>query len=221
MKTWITCKNLSFSYAKDDENVINNLSFKIPTWKMTIIAWANGSGKSTLLSLILRFYECPIWTIFVDNYDIHDLDIPSWKSQIAYVAQDVILFNGTVRENLSYGHTKKISEKRLFEVIEKVWLTDFIKSLPEALETNIGEGGLKFSGWQRQRVAIARALLCNPEIIIFDEATKSIDSKTDDMIMKMLTHEFQNTTRIVVSHHSHHQEMADQIITLEKWSLVQ
>lgn len=87
---------------------------------MTVITGQNGSGKSTLLSLILRFYECPVGSIFLDDTDIHKFDIVSWRSKIAYVAQDVILFHGTLRENLSYGYNKKISKKRLFEVIEKV-----------------------------------------------------------------------------------------------------
>jgi len=213
LQKWILCKKLSFAYS--DDEVIQNLSLTIPAGKTTLIMGANGSGKTTLLSLILRFYDCPSGTIFIDDLDIHDLDIPSWRSHIAYVAQDVILFNGTVRENMTYWYAKKVSQKRIDEVIKKVGLTEFLSALPLGIETNIGDGWLKFSGWQRQRIAIARALLCNPQIIIFDEATKSIDTETDDMIMNMLVNEFKSTTRIVVSHNIHHKKFADHVIVLK------
>jgi ABC-type multidrug transport system fused ATPase/permease subunit len=218
LKKWIICEHLTFAYSEDD--VIRDLSLTIPAQKMTLIMGANGSWKSTLLSLILRFYDCPSGTIFIDGQDIHELEIPSWRSQIAYVAQDVILFNGTVRENMTYWYEKTISQKQLDEVIEKVGLTEFLATISEWIETNIGDGWLKFSGWQRQRIAIARALLCNPQIIIFDEATKSVDAATDDLIMRMLVNDFKYTTRIVVSHSGHHEKFADHIIVLENWSVV-
>lgn len=213
----IEFRHLSFKY--DKSKVLSDLTVRFPARKMTIITGKNGSGKSTIVNLILRLYKCPKRTIFLDNIDIHRFDIPSLRWKIAYVAQDIILFHGTLRENLTYWYSESISEEQLNEVIWKVGLEDFLASLPEGLDTNIWDGGKKFSGWQRQRIAIARALLSTPEIIIFDEATKSIDKKTDQLIMNMLVHNFAETTRIVITHNEKHYLLADQVVILDKWTV--
>ncbi len=209
-KDKIECKNLSFQYEKSP--VLKNINCTISRGKITLIVGPNGSGKSTFINLLLRLYDCAPESIYLDGKDIREYSVDSWRTKIAYVAQDITLFHGTLLKNLTYGVKGRVSIKKINDLLKKVWLNKFVASLPDWLNTNIGDWGVRFSGGQRQRIAIARALLIDPQIIIFDEATKSVDTETEKLIMRMLVKEFQKTTRIIVSHNPAHKKLADTVI---------
>lgn len=211
IKKSIEIRNLNFKY--DNQIVFKKFNAEILAGEKTWIIGPNGSGKSTLVNLIMRLKKTPPNSIFIDGVDILKFDVSSLRKKISYVSQDVKFFYGTVRENVSYRGT--YSDQEILTVLEKLKIRDFIDKLPEGLNTIVGDDGLRFSGGQRQRFAIAQAILNNSDIIIFDEATKNIDSDTEKIIMDMLEKEFKNKTRIIINHNEEHLAHTDSIIRLK------
>lgn len=211
----ISFKNVSFGYEKDGERkrVINNFSMEIPAGKTVALVGPSGGGKTTICNLIPRFYEADEGVIEIDGYDITKLKREALRRNIAVVAQDVFLFNGTIKENIAYGNFNA-DDKQIEEAAEKANIAEFINSLPQGFETCVGERGVKLSGGQKQRIAIARAFLKNPPILILDEATSALDTATESAIQNALDKLSDGRTTLVVAHRLSTVKNADEIIVI-------
>ena len=180
----------------------------------------SGAGKSTIASLILRFYEPQSGTLLFDGKVSKEFALTDIRNQVAIVPQDVLLFGGTIRENIAYGKLGA-SEQEIIAAAEKANAFSFIKNLPEGLDTVVGERGIKLSGGQRQRIAIARALLKDPAILILDEATSSLDSESERLVQEALETLMKNRTSIIIAHRLSTIREADKIIVLEKGQVLE
>ena len=194
----IRIENLSFRFSPDRE-ILKNISFEIQSGESIAIVGASGSGKSTITKLLFRFYEPIEGSIFFDEQNISDFQIDSVRNLIGVVPQEISLFNGTILYNLGYGRVNS-SIAKIIEVSKAAQLHEFIMSLPEKYETLVGERGLMLSGGERQRIGIARALLKNPSVLIFDEATSSLDSNTESAVHEQLLKSITNKTTIIIAH---------------------
>ncbi|MDD5041833.1 MAG: ABC transporter ATP-binding protein [Candidatus Peribacteraceae bacterium] len=214
LKDTIAFRDLSFSYLAERE-VLHGISFTVQRGKMTAIVGPTGGGKSTLISLLMRYYDCPPATLFVDGTDIRDFTLDSYLHRVALVSQETLLLHDTLRNNITYGLTD-VAEERLQQVLKRARLADFIAQLPQGLETLIGDRGVKLSGGEKQRVSIARALLKDAEILILDEATSSLDSKTESLIQEAIDDAVTGRTSIVIAHRLSTIRHADKIVVLEE-----
>ena len=215
----IEIKNLTFSYIKGKE-VLRSLYFSAPKGKMTAIVGPTGSGKTTVINLLLRLYDCPPKSIFIDEKDIRDFQIKSLMSDIALVSQETYLFNDTLKRNIAYGN-KNIGDDEILGAIKKARLYDFVKTLPEGLDTRIGDRGIKLSGGEKQRVSIARAIIKKAEILILDEATSALDSKTERMIHEAIKEVTKGKTTIVIAHRLSTIHNADKIVVIDSGSFIE
>jgi ABC-type transport system involved in Fe-S cluster assembly fused permease/ATPase subunit len=215
----IEFKNVSFHYRPDRE-IIQDISFTIQPGQKLAVVGASGSGKSTLVKLLFRFYDCQSGSIEIDGNNILDLTLHSLRSAIGIVPQDTVLFNDTIYENIRYGRPDA-SEEEIRQAIRMAHLDDFIERLPEGMKTLVGERGLKLSGGEKQRVAIARTMLKNPAILVFDEATSSLDSKTEGAILKAMREISEGHTSLVIAHRLSTVVDADQILVLEQGRFVE
>ena len=215
----IELKDVSFSYV-DDFNVLNNVDLTIETGQTTAIVGSTGSGKSTLIKLLLRLYEINNGSISYDSNSLKDIELSSLREKIGLVSQDVFLFEGTVIENIAYGDLNA-SESEVWNAARKSESDEFINNLPQKEETIVGERGQKLSGGQRQRISIARAILKNPEILILDEATSSVDNETEAAIQRSLDILKKDRTVIVIAHRLSTVRNADIIYVLENGSVVE
>ncbi len=211
----IEFENVAFGYKNDesDRKVISDFSMKIDAGKTVALVGPSGGGKTTLCHLIPRFYEIDEGRITVDGYDIRDLSRNSLRKNIGIVQQDVFLFNGTIKENIAYGNFDA-SDEEIAEAAKKANIHEYIQSLPDGYETNVGERGVKLSGGQKQRVSIARAFLKNPPILILDEATSALDNATEMQIQDALSHLSEGRTTLVVAHRLSTVKNADEIIVV-------
>lgn len=215
----IELRGLNFSYTKNIQ-VLKGMSFFIEKEKATAIVGPSGAGKTTIINLILRFYECPPASIFVDGRDIKEFSLESLRKHIAIVSQDTLLFNDSIRNNIIYG-LDNVSEKELVEVAKKARIYDYIIKLPEKFNTYIGDKGVKLSGGEKQRVAIARALLKKAEILILDEATSSLDSCTEKLIQEAINEIMRGRTTIAIAHRLSTIKNVDKILVIEKGTLIE
>ncbi|MCD6513649.1 MAG: ABC transporter ATP-binding protein [Candidatus Odinarchaeota archaeon] len=213
----IKFENVSFKYG--DKWILKNVSFEIPAGKTVVILGTTGAGKSTILKLIPRFYDVTEGRILIDGYDIRDVKLESLRKQIGIVPQDIFLFSGTIRENIAYGKPDA-TEEEIIRAAKLANIHDFIVSLPDKYDTIIGERGVTLSGGQRQRVAIARAILTDPRILILDDATSSVDVKTEYEIQKALEQVLKGRTSIIVTQRMSVVKKADMIIVLDKGRVV-
>ena len=211
----IELKNLSFSYGYTDVPVLKNVSFTVEKGKMTAIVGRTGGGKTTLIHLLLRFYDCPPGSIFIDGKDIRDYKISSLMKHFAFVSQEPLLFNDTFRHNIGYGLNGGYSEAGLVEVSKKAKIYDLITSLPEGYDTYIGDRGVKLSGGEKQRVQLARAMFKGSEVLLLDEATSSLDTQTERFIQEAIDEALKTKTAIVIAHRLSTIQHADKIIVLE------
>ncbi|MDA0916628.1 MAG: ABC transporter ATP-binding protein/permease [Proteobacteria bacterium] len=209
----VTFKNVNFWFGK--RHILKNLSFEIAPGKKVAIVGPTGAGKSTISKLLFRFYDPSSGNIYIDDQSINDVTQTSLRSNIGVVPQDTVLFNDTIKYNISYSKPgsslKEINKAARLSSIDK-----FIKNLELGYDTIVGERGLKLSGGEKQRVAIARALLKNPKIFIFDEATSALDTKTEKSIEKSLKKLSSNNTTLVIAHRLSTVIDADKIIVLDK-----
>lgn len=215
MKGEIVFDNVTFGYRNDDSErkVIRNFSMKIPAGKTIALVGPSGGGKTTLCHLIPRFYEIDDGKITIDGYDLRDLSRRALRQNIGIVQQDVFLFNGTIRENIAYGDFNATDEQ-IVEAAKKANIHDYILSLPDGYDTNVGERGVKLSGGQKQRVSIARAFLKNPSVLILDEATSALDNATEMLIQDGLNSLSRGRTTLVVAHRLSTVKNADEIIVI-------
>jgi len=192
--------NVNFHYpTRQDIEVMKGISFKIKAGQKVALVGPSGSGKSTIVQLLLRFYKIQSGDIKVDGKSIFDYNISAFRRNFAIVPQEVILFGGTIRKNIAYGDPDA-SDKQIIEAAKQSNSWDFIKTFPEALDTVVGERGIKLSGGQRQRIAIARAILKNPSILLLDEATSALDAESEKVVQDALNNLMEGRTSIIIAH---------------------
>jgi ATP-binding cassette subfamily B protein len=215
-------KNVSFSYVKEDGErpVIKDLSLKIEAGKTLALVGPSGGGKSTLCNLIPRFYKIDAGQILIDGIDTENITLKSLRENIGSVSQNVFLFDGTVRENIAYGHPDATDEDVICAA-KKAQIHEHILTMPKGYDTEVGERGIRLSGGQKQRIAIARMFLKNPKLLILDEATSALDNLTEMQIQSSLEELSVGRTVIVVAHRLSTVKRADEIIVLDKDGIVE
>lgn len=215
LKGTVRFKNVAFSYPSRKEiKVLNDVNFDVAFGQKIAIVGPSGAGKSTIASLLLRFYDIESGTITIDDKNIYDYNLETLRGNMSIVPQDVILFGGTIKENIAYGKPDA-SDEEIYTAAKQANALNFIESFPEKFETVVGERGIKLSGGQRQRIAIARALLKNPSILILDEATSSLDSESEKLVQEALEILMQGRTSIIIAHRLSTIRSADQILVLD------
>ena len=210
----IFINNVKFKYAKAKKNIFSNFSTVFPHSKTTAIVGPSGSGKTTLLNLIPRFYEPQGGQILIGDTDIKAIDLVSLRNLFSVVSQDVVLFDNTIKYNISYGSSKK-SASSVITALKQAGCNSFITKMPAGLNTHIGENGVRLSGGQRQRISIARAFLKNAPFLLLDEATSSLDTESEEKIQKALKKLMKNKTTIVIAHRLSTIKDADKILLVE------
>ncbi|MCL9806166.1 ABC transporter ATP-binding protein/permease [Flavobacterium amniphilum] len=214
----IKLENINFAYQ--EENVLTNFSIEIPKGKTIALVGQSGSGKSTIANLLTRFYDVNEGKITIDGIDIKDMDMHSLRSLMGLVTQDSILFNDSIKNNLLIGKPNA-TDNKIIEALKVANAYEFVKDLPEGIETNIGDSGSKLSGGQKQRLSIARAVLKNPPIMILDEATSALDTESEKFVQVALENMMQNRTSIVIAHRLSTIQKADNIIVMQKGEIVE
>ncbi|GGP97371.1 ABCB family ABC transporter ATP-binding protein/permease [Shewanella ulleungensis] len=214
----IKFNNVSFQY--DQRSILKQVSFDVPAGKKIAVVGDSGAGKSTIIKLLFRFYDVKSGAITIDGVDIRDLTQLALRKSIAIVPQDTVLFNDSIYENIRYGRPDA-TEEDIKQATQLAHLSDFIESLPDKGNTKVGERGLKLSGGEKQRVAIARAVLKGAPILVFDEATSSLDSRSEQAILNALRDAAKGHTSLVVAHRLSTIIDADQIVVLSKGCIVE
>ncbi len=217
----IELQDLSFRYNPDDSDALSHISFAISPGETVALVGPSGSGKTTLANLLPGFYHNEQGRILIDGTDIREYKLESLRANIAFVTQEVVLFNDTIRNNIAYGAMRNCSDSEIEEAARSAHALEFIRELPEGFNTIIGERGLRLSGGQRQRLAIARALLKNAPILILDEATSSLDTESERHIQEALETLRKGRTCIIIAHRLSTIENADRIVVVEQGNIVQ
>lgn len=207
-------ENVSFSYG--EKSVLRNVSFTIPSGKLTAIAGENGAGKTTALTLLERFYPPAAGRITYAGKDAAGLRLADWRALFSYVPQDVRLMNGTLRDNLTYGIDRKVSDQELEDACRRARADRFISKLPQGLDAPVEGFGDNFSGGQKQQIAIARAILLDRECLLLDEFTSNLDPESEERVLEALADLRQEKTIVVIAHRMSTIEMADRIVMLEQ-----
>ena len=215
----IKFEDVSFAYNVK-RPIIKNISFTIKAGQKVAVVGESGSGKSTLVKLLFRFYDCDSGKIAVDGQDIRLVTQHSLRKNIGIVPQDTVLFNDTLFENVQYG-APEASAENVHNAFKLAHLSDFVSRLPEGVETIVGERGLKLSGGEKQRVAIARTILKNPKILVFDEATSSLDSQSEQAILRAIKEVAEHRTSLVIAHRLSTIVDADNIIVMQQGEIVE
>ena len=216
----IILSKVNFKYDGSDSLTLNNIDLEIESGKFVAIVGMSGCGKSTLVNLIPRLYNVSSGEITINDTNINDFKISFLRQNISYVGQDTILFNDTIKNNISYGKTN-VSDEQINNALKQSYSQEFIKEMPEGINTEIGENGVLLSGGQRQRLAIARAFLKDSKILIFDEATSSLDTVSEKFIQKALDSLKEGRTTIVIAHRLSTVESANKIIVMDNGKIVE
>ena len=214
----IELNNVSFSY--DSKNILDNISCKLEKGKKYAFVGYSGCGKSTILALINGIRKPTSGTIKLDNVDMKYVNQYTYRQRIGVVQQSGLVFNGTIRDNITYGCTN-ISNSEVWEAIDKANLTEFIQSLPDDINTIIGENGMKLSGGQRQRITIARAFIRKPQLLIFDEATSALDNKSEAEVQKAIDNISNDVMVLIVAHRLSTVKNVDKIFCLDNGRIVE
>ncbi|MGY8907260.1 ABC transporter ATP-binding protein/permease [Candidatus Njordibacter sp. Uisw_056] len=215
----IEFEQVDFSY-QNQRQILKKLSFSVAPGEKVAIVGPSGSGKSTIGRLLFRFYDISVGAIRIDGQDLRDVQQLSLRQAIGVVPQDTVLFNDTIWNNVAYGCTDA-SDEAIWKAIDMASLRTFVESIPEGVQTIVGERGLKVSGGEKQRIAIARVLLKNPSILLFDEATSALDSESERSILKALAQISANKTTIVIAHRLSTIVDADRILVIDDGKLVE
>lgn len=211
----VSFENVAFSYpSRTDVQVLKGINLEVSKGEQVALVGPSGAGKSTIASLLLRFYEPTHGTITFDGKNSKDFALTDLRKQIAFVPQDVILFGGTIKENIAYGNPLATNQE-IQEAAKKANAHDFVAKFPEGYETVVGERGIKLSGGQRQRIAIARAILKDPAILLLDEATSSLDSESEQLVQEALEYLMKGRTSFVIAHRLSTVKNADKIIVID------
>lgn len=214
----IALENINFRYA--EENVLKNFSLEVKKGQSVALVGQSGSGKSTIANLLTRFYDVQEGAIKIDGVDLKDMKMNSLRSMIGLVTQDSILFNDSIRNNLLIGK-HDATEEELIDALKVANAYEFVKDLPQGIDTNIGDAGGKLSGGQKQRLSIARAVLKNPPIMILDEATSALDTESEKLVQVALENMMQNRTSVVIAHRLSTIQKADKIVVMKKGEIVE
>ena len=220
LKSEIELRNVSFGYANESRSVLRDVSLRIPAGTMVALVGESGGGKSTLTKLMPRFHDPDSGQVLWDGIDIKDAAIASLRRQIALVTQETVLFNDTVRHNISYGRPTA-PDAELEEAARIAFAHDFIQELPHGYDTIVGERGIFLSGGQRQRLAIARAILVNAPVLILDEATSALDAESERLVQKAIGNLVRNRTTIVIAHRLSTIRRADVIVVMEAGRIIE
>ncbi|MFM1820427.1 MAG: hypothetical protein RLZZ402_786 [Bacteroidota bacterium] len=217
----IKVQDLEFSYpSRPSVQIIKGINFTIEPGQKVAIVGTSGTGKSTLAQLFMRFYEPNAGSISLGDRSISDIDITEWRKMVALVPQEVLLFGGTIRENIAYGKPGATQEE-IESAAELAYAKEFVESFPEKWDTMVGERGVKLSGGQRQRIAIARAILKNPKFLLLDEATSALDSESEKWVQSALEELMKNRTSLIIAHRLSTIRSADLIIVMEEGKIVE
>ena len=216
----IELRNVSFRYENDPKMILNEISLAIPKGSMVALVGESGGGKSSLIRLIQRLYDPTSGSILWDGVDIRDVKLADLKKMLALVTQETVLFNDTIRYNISYGKPDATDEE-VQHAARVAYAADFISELPEKYDTLVGERGILLSGGQRQRIAIARAVLVDAPVLILDEATSALDAESELLVQKALANLMRNKTSIVIAHRLSTIRKADKIVVMEKGRIVE
>jgi ATP-binding cassette subfamily B protein len=215
----IVFDNISFSYSETDDPILENTTARFPAGAKIGLYGPSGIGKTTLVDLLLRHFDPTGGQVLIDQHNLVDLNLRDWRQRVAIVAQDIVLFRGSILDNIRYASTNA-SAARVEEVVRQASLSDLIERLPQGLQTPVGERGTRLSGGERQRIAIARALLQQPLLLIFDEATSAVDRAAEKEVMAEVDRLFANTTRLIISHREKPLEDADLLATIKNGQLL-
>ena len=217
----IEFNNLSFAYPGErDTEVLHGINFTIAKGEKVALVGASGAGKSTIAQLLLRFYKTKKNAISIDDTPIQDIDLLDYRKHIGFVPQEVLLFGGTIRENIAYGKDNA-TEEEIISAAKFANAWEFIQKAKHGLDTIVGERGVQLSGGQKQRVAIARALLKNPPILILDEATSALDAESEHEVQEALENLMENRTTLIIAHRLSTVRNADKIIVLDQGNIVE
>lgn len=214
----ISIQNINFRY--EDENVLKNFTLEVPKGKTVALVGQSGSGKSTIANLLTRFYDVQEGIVKVDGIDIKDMNMHSLRGLMGLVTQDSILFNDSIKNNILLGK-EDATDEEIIAALKIANAYEFVKDLPNGIETNIGDAGNKLSGGQKQRLSIARAVLKNPPIMILDEATSALDTESERLVQQALENMMQNRTSIVIAHRLSTIQKADTIVVMLKGEIVE
>ncbi|TRW24789.1 ABC transporter ATP-binding protein [Flavobacterium zepuense] len=217
-ETNITIENINFRYEK--ENVLKDFSLTVPKGQTVALVGQSGSGKSTIANLLTRFYDVQEGTIKIDGTDIRSLKLESLRGLMGLVTQDSILFNDTIRNNVTLGN-ENATDEEVLNALRIANAYEFVAGLPDGIHTNIGDSGNKLSGGQKQRLSIARAVLKNPPIMVLDEATSALDTESERLVQEALDNMMQNRTSVVIAHRLSTIQKADKIVVMQKGRIVE
>lgn len=213
VKGEIKFENVWFKYRNSDKEVLENFNFTVHNGETVAFVGESGAGKTTIVNLAIGFFAAAKGRVLIDGNDIKDINLQSYRSHIAVVPQNSILFTGTLRDNITYGE-ENVSEDFLRQVIKAANLEDLVSSLPDGLDTKIMEHGGNLSGGQRQRISIARAFIRNPEILILDEATSALDNISEKKIQESIAELVSGRTTLIVAHRLSTIRNADRIAVI-------
>ncbi len=216
----IEFKGVSFRYPKNSDLTLNEIDVKIREGELIAVVGHSGAGKSTMMDLVAGFWYPTKGNIIIDGINVRELSLKSLRHHIGLVTQDVILFNETIKKNIHLGRPNA-SDEEIFEAAKAAYAHEFIEELPDGYETKIGERGVRLSGGQKQRITIARAILKNPEILIFDEATSSLDSDSESKIQKAIENIIPGRTTIIIAHRLSTIRKADRILVIDRGKIIQ
>ncbi|WP_299453860.1 ABC transporter transmembrane domain-containing protein [uncultured Microscilla sp.] len=217
----ISFKDVHFSYpTRSDVTVLKQINFEVKAGQKVALVGYSGGGKSTIVQLLFRYYDATQGTILIDGKNVDTYDISALRQHIGIVPQEVILFGGTIKENILYGRPDA-NDEEVRKAAEQANAWRFIEGFPDQLETIVGERGVKLSGGQRQRIAIARAILKNPEILVLDEATSSLDADSEHLVQEALNELMQNRTTIIIAHRLSTIRSVDTIYVLSEGNIVE
>ena len=217
----IEIQDLHFSYpSRPSVEILKGISITIEPGQKVAIVGTSGTGKSTLAQLMMRFYQPNAGAILMGGQNIQDLDVLAWRKMVALVPQEVLLFGGSIRENIAYGKPDA-TEEEIYQAAELAYAKEFIEAFPEKWDTLVGERGVKLSGGQRQRIAIARAILKNPHLLLLDEATSALDSESEKWVQSALEELMKNRTSLIIAHRLSTIRSADQILVMEHGKIVE
>ncbi|WP_164477024.1 ABC transporter ATP-binding protein [Leptospira kmetyi] len=220
MENGIRFKNVTFTYPGTKNPAIQEINLEIPKGETVALVGASGAGKSTLVDLVPRLIDPQEGQILIDEIDLREMDLSNLRKRIGIVAQQVFLFNGTIRENICYGN-QSVTDEQLYAACEQAFAMEFILSFEEGFDTIVGERGVMLSGGQRQRIAIARALLLDPEILILDEATSALDTESERLVQQALESLYKNRTVIIIAHRLSTVQIANRIFAMEDGRIVE
>lgn len=217
----VTFREVSFVYPDTDKQVLSNINLSVKPGEKIALVGKSGSGKTTLVNLIPRFHDVVNGTILLDDVPLQDIRLHNLRHQIAYVGQDIVLFNDTVRNNIAYGDLQSVPDAQLQAAAEAAHALEFIEKLPQGFDTLIGDNGVMLSGGQRQRLSIARAILSNAPILILDEATSALDTESERHIQAALDNLLSNRTTFMIAHRLSTIENADRILVMQDGVIIE